>query len=168
MCAIPKEWESSNRNKGLQQRRNKGSVWQCDKSWDYKHREGLALRGFHFTSVHSLSRVQSFVTPWSGAHHSSLSITNSPSLLKLMWLRVSDAIPPSYRLLLPSVFPSIRVFSSESLLHIRWPEYWSLSFSINPSNEYSGLSSFRIDWLDLLLSKRLSRVFSNTTVQKLC
>ena len=69
-------------------------------------------------------------------------------------------------LLLPSVFPSIRVFSSESALHIRWPNYWSFSFSISPSNEYSGLISFRIDWFDPLLSKGLSRVFSNTTVQK--
>ena len=69
-------------------------------------------------------------------------------------------------LLLPSIFPSIRVFSNESALHIRWPKYWGFSFSINPSNEYSGLISFRIDWLDLLAVQELSRVFSNTTVQK--
>ena len=69
-------------------------------------------------------------------------------------------------LLLPSIFPSIRVFSNESTLHIRWPNYWSFSFSISPSNEYSGLISFRVDWFDLLLSKGLSRVFSSTTVQK--
>ena len=69
-------------------------------------------------------------------------------------------------LLLPSIFPSIRVFSNESVLRIRWPKYWSFSFSISPSNEFSGLISFRMDWLDLLMSKRLSRVFSNTTVQK--
>ena len=84
--------------------------------------------------------------------------------------RVSDAIQPSHplsSLLLTSVFPSIiRVFSNESALYIRWPKYWSFSFSISPSNEHPGLISFRMDWLDLLQSKGLSRVFSNTTVQK--
>ena len=83
---------------------------------------------------------------------------------------VGDAIQPSHPLLifllLPSIFPSIRVFSSDSVLHIRRPKYWSFSFSISPSNEYSGWISFRIDWLDLLAVKRLSRVFSNTTVQQ--
>ena len=91
-------------------------------------------------------------------------------LLKLMSIEL--AMPSNHLilchplLLLPSIFPSIRVFSDKSVLLIRWPEYWSFSFSIRPSNEYSGLISFRMDWLDLLQSKGLSRVFSNTTVQK--
>ena len=95
-----------------------------------------------------------FVTPWTVAHQASLSITNSRSLLKLM--SIESVMPSNYLilyclfLLLPSIFLSIKVFSSESVLHIRWPKYWSFSFSINPSNEYSGLISFRIDWLDLL------------------
>ena len=99
-----------------------------------------------------------------------LSITNSQSLLKPMSI---ELVMPSNHLilcrpllLLPPIPPSIRVFSNESVLHIRWPKYWSFSFSISPSNEYSGLISFRMDWLDLLHSKGLSRVFSNTTVQK--
>jgi len=93
-------------------------------------------------------------TPWTAAHQVSLSITNSWSLLKLM--STESVIPSNHLilchplLLLPSIFPSIRVFSNESVLHIRWPEYWSFSFSISPSNEYSGLISFRINWLDLL------------------
>ena len=93
-------------------------------------------------------------TPRTAAHQASLSITNSWSLLKLMSM---ESVMPSNRLilccpllLLPSIFPSIRVFSNESVLHIRWPKYWSFSFSISPSNEYSGLISFRMDWLDLL------------------
>ena len=94
------------------------------------------------------------MTPWTSAHQASLSITNSRSLFKLM--SIASVIPCSHLilchpLLLPSsVFPSIRVFSNESVLHIRWPKYWSFSFSISPSNEYSGLISCRIDWLDLL------------------
>ena len=104
-----------------------------------------------------------------GQQHA-LSITNSQSLLKLMSI---ESVMPSnhlilcHPLLLPtSIFPSIRVFSNESVLHIRWPKYWSFSFSISPSNEHPGLISFRVDWLDLLVSKGLSRVFSSTTVQK--
>ena len=99
-----------------------------------------------------------------------LPITNSGSLLKLMSI---ESVMPSNRLifchavLLPSsIFPSIRVISNESILHIRWPKYWSFSIGISPSNEYSGLISFRMDWLDALQSKGLSRVPSNTTVQK--
>ena len=101
-----------------------------------------------FSSVQSLSRVRHFATPWT-----SFSITNSRSLLKLMSM---ESVMPSNHLiccpllLLPSVFPSIRVFSNESVLHTKWTKYWSFSFSINPSNEYSGLISFRMDWLDLL------------------
>ena len=107
-----------------------------------------------FSSVHSLSHVQLFVTPWTTAHQASLSITNSGSLLKLMSV---ELVMPSNHLilcrpllLLPSIFPSIRVFSNESVLHIRWPKYWSFSFSISPSKEHPGLISFRMDWLDLL------------------
>ena len=107
-----------------------------------------------FSSVQLLSHVQLFVTPWTAAHQASLSITNSRGLLKLMSI---ELVMPSNSLilcrsffLLPSIFPSIRVFSNESVFHIRWPKYWSFSFSISPSNEYSGLISFRIDWLDLL------------------
>ena len=94
------------------------------------------------------------MTPWIAACHTSLSITNSLSLLKLM--SIESVMPSNYLilcrplLLLPSIFPSIRVFSNESILHIRWPKYWSFSFSISPSNEYSGMISFRMDWLDLL------------------
>ena len=107
-----------------------------------------------FSSVQSLSCVQLFVTPWTAAHQASLSITNSPSLLKLM--PIESMMPSNHLilchllLLLLSVFPSIRVFSSESVLLIRWPKHWSFSFSSSPSNEYSGLITFRMDWLDLL------------------
>ena len=107
-----------------------------------------------FSSVQSLSRVRLFVTPWTAACQASLSITNSQSLLKLMSIELvmpsNHLIPCCPLLLLPSIFPSIRVFSNESVLHIRWPNYWSFSFSNSPSKEYSGLISFRIDWLDPL------------------
>ena len=106
------------------------------------------------SSVQSLSCVRIFVLPWTTARQASLSINNSWSLLKLMSIK---SVMPSNHLILcrplllpPSIFPSIRVFSDESVLRIRWPKYWSFSFSISPSNEYSGLISFRIDWLDLL------------------
>ena len=106
-----------------------------------------------FSSAQLLSCVQLFATPYTAAHQASLSITNSWSLLTFMSI---ETVMPSnhltlYRplLLLPSIIPSIRVFSNESVLHIRWPKYWSFSFSISPSNEYSGLVSFRRDWLDL-------------------
>ena len=102
--------------------------------------------------VQSLSPVGLFTTPWTAACQASLSITNTLSLLKLMSI---ESVMPSNHLILcctlllsPSIFPSIRVFSKESVLHIRWPKYWS--FSISPSNEYSGLISFKMDWLDLL------------------
>ena len=105
------------------------------------------------SSVQSLSCVQLFATPWTVACQASLSIANSQSWLKLMSI---ESVMPSNHLILylplllpPSLFPSIRVFSNESVLRIRWPKYWSFSFSISPSNEYSGLISFRIDWLDL-------------------
>ena len=109
----------------------------------------------------------SLVTPWNAARQASLSITNSRSLFKLM--SIKSGMPSNHLilclpLLLPSIFPSIRVFSNESALRIRWPKYWS--FSISPFNEYSGLISFRIHWFDLLSLQGLSRVFSNTTIQE--
>ena len=107
-----------------------------------------------FSSVQWLSRVRLFATPWISAHQASLSITNSQSLLKLMPIK---SVMPSIHLilchphlLLPPIPPSIRVFSNESTLRMRWPKYWSFSFSISPSNEYPGLISFRMDCLDLL------------------
>ena len=107
-----------------------------------------------FSSVQSLSHVRPFVTPWTAIHQASLSITNTRSLPKLMSI---ESVMPSNHLILchpvllpPSIFPSTRVFSNESVLHIRWPKDWSSSFSISLSNEYSGQISFRIDWLDLL------------------
>ena len=107
----------------------------------------------YFSSVQSLSRVPLFASPWTAAHQASLSITNSQSLLKLM--PIKSVMPPNQlilccpQLLLFTIFPSIRVFSNESVLPIRWPKYWSFSFSISPSNEYSGLISFRMDWVNL-------------------
>ena len=116
-----------------------------------------------------LGRVWLFATPWTAVCQASLSITNSRSLLKLMAI---ESVMPSNHLILcwplllpPSIFPSIRVFSNELILRIRWPKYWTFNFCISPSNKYSGLISFRIDWISLQ-SKGLSRVFSNTTVEK--
>ena len=107
-----------------------------------------------FSSVQSLRHVRLFVTPWTAAHQASLSITNSWSLLKLTSIElviVSNQLILCCPLLLqPSIFPSISIFSNESVLHIRWPKYWSFRFSISPSDEYSGLISFRMDWFDLL------------------
>ena len=107
-----------------------------------------------FSSVQSLSRVRLFRTPWTSARQASLSITNSQSLLKLMSIELvmpySHLILCCPLLLLPSIPPSNRVFSNESTLRMRWPKYWSFSISISPSNEHSGLISFRMDWLDLL------------------
>ena len=112
---------------------------------------GLPISSVQFSSV---SRVRLFATPWIVAHQASLSISNSWSLLKLTSV---ESVMPSNHLILgrplllpPSVFPSIRVFTSESVLCIRWPKYWSFSLNISPSNEYPGLVSFRMDWLDLL------------------
>ena len=131
---------------------------------------------YHFTLVRisqfSWSVVSwLFATPWTSAHQASLSIINSQSLLKLMSITL---VMPSNclilchpLLLLPSIYPNIRVFCNKSVLCIRWPKHWSFSFSISPSNEYFGLISFRIDWFDSPWEiKGLSRVFSNTTVQK--
>ena len=121
-------------------------------------------------SVHSLSLARLFATPWTEAHQASLSTTNSQGLLKLMSI---ESVMLSNHLILyrpllfpPSIFPSIKVFSNESVLRIRWPKDWSFSFSVSPSNEHPGLISFRwTGWISVQ-SKGLSRVFSNTTVQK--
>ena len=108
--------------------------------------------------MQSLSHAQLFVTPWTAARQAPLSFTNSRSLLKLM--SIESAMPSNHLILYhslllpPSISPSIRVFSNESVLFIRWPKYWSFSFSIIPSNEYPGLISFRMDWLDLLAVQR--------------
>ena len=124
-------------------------------------KERQCQRMLQFSSVHSLSRVWLFATPWTAARQASLSITISQSLLKL--LSIELVMPFNHLflccplLLLPSIFPSIRVFSESALL-IRWPKYWSFSFNLSPSSEHPGLISLR--------SKGLSRVFSNTTVQK--
>ena len=110
---------------------------------------------FQFTSVQSLSRVRLFMTPWTAARQASLSITNSQSWLKL--LSIESVMPSNHLilcrplLLLPSIFPSISVFSEESVLHVRWSKDWSFSFNISPSNEHPGLIFFRMDWLDLLV-----------------
>ena len=112
----------------------------------------VLLLGYQLSSVQSLSRIRLFVTPWIAARQASLSITNSWSLLK--FTSITSVMPPNHLilccplLLLPSIFPSIKVFSNETVLLIRWPKYWSFSFSL--SNEYSGLISFRTDWLDLV------------------
>ena len=121
-------------------------------------------------SVQLLSRIQLFATPWTAAHQASLSFSVSQSLLKLMSI---ESVMPSchlilYRplLLLPLIFPSIRVFSNELALRIRWPKCWSFSFSISPSSESSGLICFRIDWFDLLSAQGTLKSFLSTTTQK--
>ena len=128
-----------------------------------------AFLSHQIRSEQSLSHVRLFATPWIAARQASLSITNSRSSLRLT--SIESVMPSSHLilccplLLLLSIFPSIRVFSKESVLPIRWPKYWSFSFSISPSKEFSGLISFRIDWLDLLAVQGTLKVF-NTTVQK--
>ena len=128
------------------------------------------LPSVQFCSVQLLSCVRLFATPWTTVCQASLSITNSQSLLKLMSI---ESVMPSNHLILfhpfllpPSIFPSFRVFSKESVLHTIWPKYWNFSFSISPSNEYSGLISFRMDWLNLLAVQGTLKISSNTTVQK--
>ena len=129
-----RRWPSPNQGEASEQK------WSC--------------QHLQFSSVQKLSCVQLFATPWATACQATLSITNYRSWLKLMSIKLM--MPSNHLilclplLLLPSIFPSIRVFSNESVLHIRWPKYWSLSFSISPSSEYSGLISFRMDWFDLL------------------
>ena len=136
----------------------------------------ILLSGFffyssvQFSSVQSLSRVRLFATPWIAAHQASLSITNSWSLPKL--ISIESVMPSNHLilccplLLLPSIFPSIRVFPNESALHIRWPKHWSFNFNISPSNVHPGLISFRMDWFNLLAVQGTLKSFSNTTVQK--
>ena len=126
---------------------------------------------FSVNSAESFSHVWLFVTPWTTAYQASLSITNFWSLLKLMCI---ESVMPSNHLiachpllLLPSIFPSIKVFYNELVLHIRWPKYWNFSFSINSSNEYSELISFRIDWFDLLAVQRTIQVWLKTNNLKL-
>ena len=122
-----------------------------------------------FSSSQSLSHVRLFTTPRTAAQQASLSVTNCRSLLKLRSIELvissNHLILCLPLLLLPSIFPSIRVFSNEAVLLIRWPKNWSFSFSISPYNKYSGLISFRVEWFDLQY-RGLSRVFANTTVQK--
>ena len=138
--------------------------------WYHGKKTGQGDKDKGFSSVQSLSRVQLFATPWTAAHQTSLSITNFQSSLKLKSI---ELVMPSSRLilchpllLLPSIFPSIRVFSSESVLYIRWPRYWSFSFNISSSSEHPDWSPLGwTGWISLQ-SKGLSRVFSNTTVQK--
>ena len=124
-----------------------------DQSWTWVYRK-LFSQGNWGSSVQLLTSVQLFATPWTAARQVSLSITNSRSLLKLMSIQLvmssNHLLLCCFLLLLPSIFPSIRLFSNETVLHIVWPKYWSFSFSISPSNEYSGLISFGIYWLDLL------------------
>ena len=125
------------------------TIWR----WSHCCHHHQGHRGL-FSSVQSLSHVRLFATPWIAACQASLSITNSPSLLKLM--SIESMMPSNHLILclpllfLPSIFHSFRVFSNESALRIRWPKYWSFSFNMSPSSDYSGLISFRIDWLDLL------------------
>ena len=134
-------------------KRSSGSLYEflCIETVNHVLRLKLIVQ---FSSVQWLSCVWTFVTPWIAAHQASLSITNSRSLPKLM--SIESVMPSSHLilchplLLLPPIPPSIRVFSNESTLHMRWPKYWSFSFSICPSNEHPGLISFRMDWLDLL------------------
>ena len=116
-----------------------------------------------FVVVQSLSHVQLFATPWTAARQALLSFTVSQSLLRCMCIEsvmVSKHLILCFLLLLPSIFPRIRIFTNESSLCIKWPKYWSFYFRISPSNEYSGLISFRIDWSDLLAVQGLSRIFS--------
>ena len=137
----------------------KGSWHICHTNNKVRSRDDMsAWLKVQFSSVQLLSWVWLFATPWTAAHQASLSITNSRSLLKLMF---TESVMPSNHLilccplfLLPSIFPSIKVFSNESVLHIRSPKYWSFRFSSSPSNEYSRLIFFRIDWLDLLAVQR--------------
>ena len=131
-----------------------GRGWPDQSSCGVEQEPCLVRAGERLSSVQLLSHVWFFATPWTAACQASLSITNSQSLLKLM--SITLVIPSNHLLLchplllLPPIFPSIKVFSDESVLHIRLPKYLSFSFSISPSSEYSGLISFRMDWLDLL------------------
>ena len=115
---------------------------------------------FQFSSIQSLTCVRLFATPWTATCQASLSITNSQSLLRLMSMPSNHLVLCHPLLHLPSIFPSIRVFSNESVLCIKWPKYWTFSFSLSPSNEHSGLVCFRIDWLDILAVQGLYLLIS--------
>ena len=137
---------------------------------DKDHFKGIIFQKIQFSSLQSLSNVWFFATLWTAAHQAFLSITNSQSLLKFMSI---ESVMPTNHLILgsplllpPSIFTSIRVFSNESALRIRWQKYWRFSFNISPSNEYPGLISFRMDWLDLLAVQGTLKSFSNTIIQK--
>ena len=147
----------------------------CMTEWSQRKQDGscrfswpnfLYFRSGYISSIQLLSHFWLFATPWTTMHQASLSITNSWSLLKLM--SIKSVMPSNHLILchphlfLPSIFPSIRIFSNESVLHIRWPKYWSFSFSISPSNEYLGLISFRMDWLDLLAVQGILKESSPT------
>ena len=134
-------------------------AWMSSANAIVLHRDGNKQHyqfqsSVQFSSVHLLSRVRLFATPWITAHQASLSITNSQSSLR--FTSIESVMPSSHLILgrplylLPSIFPNIRVFSNESAFCIRWPKYWSFSFNISHSNEHPGLISFRMDWLDLL------------------
>ena len=139
------------------------------KKQNKQQQQSYTLLGVTIGVVQLLSHIQLFAAPWPAACQTSLSFTISRSLLKLM--SVESVIPSNHLilcfclLLLPSIFPSIRVFSNETVLCIRWPKYWSFSFTISPSNEYSGLVSFRIDWLDLLAVQGTLKKESSPTPQ---
>ena len=146
--------------------KGQGTIFKISHNGKEYEKEYTYIYVCTFSSVQSLSHVQLFVTPCTAECQASLSIPKSRSLLKLMSIKSMMPSTPLILwrplLLLPSIFPSTGVFSNKSVLCIRWPKYWSFSFSISPSNEYSGLISFRIS----LQAKGLSRVFSNTTAQK--
>ena len=149
---------------------NKIADYNCIWGFFYLNLIWSIIRSYYwtFSSVQSLSHVRFFATPWIAARQASLSITNSRSLLRLKFIESvmlsSHLILCRPLLLLPPIPPSIRVFSNESTLHMRWPKYWSFSFSIIPSKDIPGLISFRMDWWISLQSKGLSRVFSNWTL----
>ena len=143
----------------------------CTESFSlYLISQKLVIQSSVSQSVQSLSHVRLFVTPWSAVRQASLSINNFQSLLKLKAIKLvmpsNHLIPWHPLLFLPSIFCILRVFSNEPVLPIRWPRYWSFSFSISPSNEYSGLSSFRIDWVDLLAVQGTLKSLFQHTVQK--
>ena len=142
-------WDLYTEHRPQKEKKEKKALYFCERASTIQ-----PFSSVQFSTVQSLSRVRLFTTPWTAAHQASLSITSSRSLLKLV---STESVMPSYHLILCrplplplSVFPSNRVFLNESALHIRWPKYWSSSFNISPSNEYSGPISFRIDWLNLL------------------
>jgi len=164
--------EYYDQNKQLNQKKKELNRHFSKEQTDGKeaHGEMFNITNIQFSSVQSFSCVRLYETPWTAASQAYLSITNFRSFLELISI---ESVMPSNHLiichplfLLPSIFPTIRVFANKSDIPIRWPKYWSFSFSISPSNECSGLISFRINWLISLQSRGLSSIFSNTTVQR--